>query len=73
MTLLVVYEASCSSLGLDVGCRKQTRRWSEISILDINVLKLVFTNEFIRIWSIIVEVFLVTLVSFFTVGIRLFW
>ena len=59
-------------MGLDVGCRKQIQKWSEMSILNINVLKLVFTNKFVRIWSIIVDVFLVTLVGLFTVGIKLF-
>ena len=49
MTLLVIYVTSFSSLGLDVGCRKQIGKWSEMSILNINVLKLVFTNEFVRI------------------------
>ena len=73
MTLLGIYEASFSSLGLDVGCRKQIRKWLETTILDINVSKLVFTNDFVRIWSIIVDVFLVTLVSLFTVEIKLFW
>ena len=73
MTLLVIYVTSFSSLGLDVGCRKQIGKWSEMSILNINVLKLVFTNKFVRIWSIIVDVFLVTLVGLFTVGIKLFW
>ena len=73
MTLLVIYKASFSSLGLDLRCRKKGGNWSEISTLNINVLKLVFTNEFVRIWSIIVDVFLVTLVGLFTVGIKLFW
>ena len=41
MTLLVIYVASFSSPDLDVGCRKQIGKWSEILILNINVLKLV--------------------------------
>ena len=49
MTLLVIYVASFSFLGLDVVHRKQIRKWSEILILNINILKLVFTNEFVGI------------------------
>ena len=37
------------SLRLDVGSRKQMGKWSEISVLNIVVLKLAFTNEFARI------------------------
>ena len=48
MTVLVLYVALFSSLGLDIGWRKKIGKWSEISILSINVLKLVFTNKFIR-------------------------
>ena len=44
MTLLVVHVALFSSLGLDEGYRKKIGNWSEISIL-----KLIFTNEFVRI------------------------
>ena len=72
MNLSVIYVALFSSLGLDVGCRKQTGKWSEISILNINVLKLLFTNKFVRIWFIIGDVFLVTLVGLFIAGIKLF-
>ena len=49
MTLLVIYVAPFSSLSLDLDCRKQIGKWSEISNLKINVLKVVFTNEFVRI------------------------
>ena len=72
MSLLVIYVTSFSSLGRDVSCRKQIGKWSEMSILNINVLKLGYTNKFVRIWSIIVNVFFVTLVGLFTVGIKLF-
>ena len=47
LTLLVIYVTSFSSLGL--GCRKQLGKWSEMSILNINVLKSVFTNKFVKI------------------------
>ena len=43
MTLLVIYVTSFTSLGLDVGCRKQIGKWFETSIL--NVLKLGLTNK----------------------------
>ena len=49
MTLLVIYVALFPSLCLDDGCRKQIGKWSEKSILNINILKLVFTKEFVRI------------------------
>ena len=49
MTLLVICVALFSFLGLDVGWRKQMRKWSEILILNISVLKLVFANQFVRI------------------------
>ena len=52
--------------------KKQIGKWSEMSILNINVLKLVFTNEFVRILSIITDVFLVTLGDVFNVGVKLF-
>ena len=61
------------SLSVDLGCRKQTGKWSETSVLNIIVLKLVFTNQFLKTWFIIVDVFLVTLVGFFIAGIKLFW
>ena len=73
MTFLLIYVAPFSSLGLNVGCRKQIGKWSEISILNINVLKLVFTDEFVGMWSIKVGVFLVTLEGVFTIGRKLFW
>ena len=69
MTRLVLCVALFSSLGLDVGCRKKIGKWSEISILSINVLKLVFTNKFVRIWFVIVDAFLVTLVGLLIIGI----
>ena len=72
MTFLVIYVALFSTLSLDVGYRKQIGKWSEISILNVNVLKLVFINEFLRIWSIIFDAFFVTLVVSFIVGIKLF-
>ena len=49
MTLLVICVALFSFLGLGVGWRKQMRKWSEILILNISVLKLVFANKFVRI------------------------
>ena len=49
MILLVIYVTSFSSLGLDIGCRKQIEKWSQMSILNINVLELVFSNKFVRI------------------------
>ena len=55
MTVLVIYIALFSSFGVDGGWRKQIGKWSEISVLNIIVLKLVFTNEFIKIWYVIVE------------------
>ena len=39
----------------------------------LNVLKLIFTKKSVRIWSIVVGVFLVILVGLFTVWIKLFW
>ena len=71
MPLLVIYVTLFSSQDLDVGCRKQIGKWSEISVL--NVLKLIFTKKSVRIWSIVVGVFLVILVGLFTVWIKLFW
>lgn len=44
MALLVIYAALFSSLGQDVGNRKQIGKWCEILVLNIIVLKLVFTN-----------------------------
>ena len=44
MTVLVVHVALFSSLGLDKVTEKKIANWSEISIL-----KLIFTNEFVRI------------------------
>ena len=73
MALLVIYVVLFSFLGLDVGCRKQMGKWFEILILNINVSKLALTNEYVRIWSIIVGVFAVTLLGLFIVGIKLFW
>ena len=73
MTVLVLYVVLFSYLGLDVGWRKKIGKLCEISILSINVLKLVFTNKFIRIWFIIVAGFLVTLVGLPIIGIKLFW
>ena len=71
MPLLVIYVTLFSSQDLDVGCRKQIGKWSEMSVL--NVLKLIFTKKSVRIWSIVVGVFLVILVGLFTVWIKLFW
>ena len=63
MTLLIMYLALFSSLGQDFGCRKQIGKWSEVSVLNIIVLKLVFAKDFVKTWSIAVDVFLVTLVG----------
>ena len=60
MTLLIMYVALFSSLGQDVGCQKQIGKWSEVSVLYIIVLKLVFAKDFVKTWSITVDVFLVT-------------
>ena len=52
MTILVLYVGLFSSLCLDVGCRKQIGKWCEVSILDINILKLVYTNSrFVYYWN----------------------
>ena len=59
MTLLIMYVALFSSLGQDVGCQKQIGKWSEVSVLNIIVLKLVFAKDFVKT-SITVDVFLVT-------------
>ena len=61
-----------SFLRLDIDCRKQIGKWCEVSILNINVLKLVYTNKFVRIWSIIDDGFLVNLVGLFIIGIKCF-
>ena len=44
MALLVIYAALFSSLGLDVGSWKHIGKWCEILVLNIIVLKWVFTN-----------------------------
>lgn len=44
MALLVIYAALFSSLGLDVGRWKHIGKWCEILVLNIIVLKWVFTN-----------------------------
>ena len=48
MTVLVIYVALFSSLEVDGGWRKQTGKWSEISVLNVIVLKLVFTTECVK-------------------------
>ena len=73
MTVLVIYVALFSYLSVDVSCRKKIGKWSEISFLNIIVSKLVFTNEFVKIWSVIGDVFLVTVVGLCIAGLKLFW
>ena len=64
---------SLSFLTLGDGRKRQIGKWSEISVLKIADLKLVSTKELVRMWSIAVAVFIVTLVGLIIVGIKLFW
>ena len=50
-----------------------TRKWSEMSPVKITVLKLLVKNQFVMMWSVVMVVFLVTLVSLLTISITLFW
>lgn len=49
-----------------------TRKWSEMSPVKITVLKLLVKNQFVMMWSVVMVVFLVTLVSLLTISITLF-
>ena len=55
------------------GKKMQIGKWSETADLIIAVLKVFSTKLLVRIWSISVAVFLVTLVGLFMVVIIPFW
>ena len=44
-------------------------KWYDIPVFKIEVLELTFISWFVRMWSIVVAIFLVTLVGLFMVGI----
>ena len=54
------------------GSKRQTGKWSDISVLEIAYLKSVSAKELVKIWLITAAVFIVTLVGLFVVGIKLF-
>ena len=62
---------------IEDGIMKQIGKWSDMSLLKMAVLKTVSVKEFVRITSIAVSVFGLTLVHLFIVGIihfyRLYW
>ena len=63
-----------SSLASELSARdlniKNMGKWLDMSFLTIPVLNLAFITEFLIIWSIVLALFLVTLVALFTVGMR---
>ena len=56
----------------EVRIMKQIRKWPNMSLLRVTVLKTVLVKEFVRIWSIAVVVFHVALGDLFIVRITLF-
>ena len=69
---LQIKVVSLSNVTLAYGRKRQIGKSSEISVLKIADLKLVSTMELVRMWSIAVAVFIVTLLGLFIVGIKLF-
>ena len=75
--ILVICVVLFTSLAVDASSRKQKGKWPAKSVLKIiykNYYKFYYlqvsTKRFVKIWSIIVYVFLV---GFFIVGIKIFW
>ena len=64
---------SLSDLTLVDGRKRKVGKSSEILVLKIADLKLVSTKELVRMLSIAVAVFIMTLVGLLIVGIKLFW
>ena len=64
---------SLSDLTLVDGRKRKIGKLSEILVLKIADLKLVSTKELVRMLSIAVAVFIMTLVGLLIVGIKLFW
>ena len=64
---------SPSDLTLVDGRKRKVGKLSEILVLKIADLKLVSTKELVRMLSIAVAVFIMTLVGLLIVGIKLFW
>ena len=61
-----------SDLGLDDGRKRQIGKWSEKPLLITADLKLVSINELVRMQSITVAVFIVTLGGLFIVKLNYF-
>ena len=59
-----------SDLGLDDGRKRQIGKWSEKPLLITADLKLVSINELVRMQSITVAVFIVTLGGLFIVKLN---
>lgn len=65
MILLVIFKDLLYSLATDVASHKETRKWSNLSVLKIIFLNLVCIKEFVRLWSIVADAFDVPVVSLF--------